>query len=282
LTTGSPAVDAGDNFGCPAADQRGEPRPTDGDSNSTIVCDIGAYEAGGTTHAAATPPGNDVMVEPLPPSGTTTTPVVVTFDAVTEGGYTNLVESTSGPANTGFKLGNPPLFFDISTSAGFTPPVEVCIDYSTVTFTNENNIKLFHYENGVWVNATSHHDKVNDIICGLVNSLSPFAMFEDEADTVPDAFTFIDVIKVPPNKTQTSNAVTITGIDAPAPISVSGGEYQIVNVTEWTTAAGTISNGQQVRVRHVSSRQLGTTTSTTLTVGGVSDTFSSKTVPKKK
>lgn len=38
LLAGSPAIDAGDNSGCPATDQRGVPRPV----NS--ICDIGAYE----------------------------------------------------------------------------------------------------------------------------------------------------------------------------------------------------------------------------------------------
>ncbi len=40
LLPGSPAIDAGDDARCPAADQRGAPRP--GGAN----CDIGAYEAG--------------------------------------------------------------------------------------------------------------------------------------------------------------------------------------------------------------------------------------------
>lgn len=50
LTAGSPAVDAGDPLvpgdsgSCPTTDQRGEPRPTDGDGDGGDVCDIGAYE----------------------------------------------------------------------------------------------------------------------------------------------------------------------------------------------------------------------------------------------
>ncbi|MCL4394126.1 MAG: hypothetical protein M1482_04855 [Chloroflexi bacterium] len=45
LLTGSPAIDAGANSGCPSNDQRGISRPKDGDGDATSVCDLGAYEA---------------------------------------------------------------------------------------------------------------------------------------------------------------------------------------------------------------------------------------------
>ena len=44
LPAESPAVDAGDDAACPAADQRGVTRPQDGDEDGTAVCDIGAFE----------------------------------------------------------------------------------------------------------------------------------------------------------------------------------------------------------------------------------------------
>lgn len=45
LMPGGPAIDAGDNNGCPAADQRGVSRPVDGDNSGAAVCDMGSYEA---------------------------------------------------------------------------------------------------------------------------------------------------------------------------------------------------------------------------------------------
>jgi hypothetical protein len=45
---GSPAIDGGSNAACPATDQLGTARPTDGDDNGTAVCDIGAVESSGS------------------------------------------------------------------------------------------------------------------------------------------------------------------------------------------------------------------------------------------
>jgi len=96
-------------------------------------------------------------------------------------------------------------------------------------------------------------------------------------DTTPDAFTFTDVTGQALSTVVESNAITVAGINAAAAISVTGGEYQI-NGGAWTSAAGTVTNGQTVKVRHTTSGSNSTATNTTLTIGGVSDTFTTTTL----
>jgi hypothetical protein len=96
------------------------------------------------------------------------------------------------------------------------------------------------------------------------------------SDDTPDAFSFTDQTGVNILSTVTSNAITVAGIDTASAISITGGEYS-VNGGAWTSSPGTVVNADTVEVRHTSSASYETATNTALTIGGVSDTFTSTT-----
>ena len=93
-------------------------------------------------------------------------------------------------------------------------------------------------------------------------------------DKIPDQFTFTDQTNVAVGKTVTSNIITVSGIDPKVtiPISISGGTYSI-NGGAYTSAIGTVSNGDTVTVQQTASSLSHTTTNATLIIGGVSGTF---------
>jgi hypothetical protein len=94
------------------------------------------------------------------------------------------------------------------------------------------------------------------------------------ADTTPDAFSFTPQTNVALITVVESNTITVSGINTASPISVTaGGEYS-VNGGAYTAAAGTVNNGDTVRVRQTSSSSVLTKTDVTLTIGGVASTFS--------
>lgn len=95
-------------------------------------------------------------------------------------------------------------------------------------------------------------------------------------DGTPDAFTFNPAPNAEPSTAQTSNLITITGINIPVAVSITGGTYS-KNTGTYASGAGTAVNGDTFRVQHLSSSAFSTPVNTTLTVGGVSDTFTSTT-----
>ena len=96
------------------------------------------------------------------------------------------------------------------------------------------------------------------------------------ADRIPSTFSFTDQTGVMKNTEVTSAAITVAGINAAAVILVTGGAYQIGSGS-FTSDAGTVTNGQTVQVKHTSSSKFSTAVNTTLTIGGVSDVFTSTT-----
>jgi hypothetical protein len=99
-----------------------------------------------------------------------------------------------------------------------------------------------------------------------------FVVSTGVSDTTPDAFTFAPLSGVPTSSINTSAPIMVSGINAPAPISTMGGTYSI-NGGPFTAAAGTVNNGAMVQLQVIASPAASTPTSATLTIGGVSGTF---------
>lgn len=92
-------------------------------------------------------------------------------------------------------------------------------------------------------------------------------------DTTPNPISFTASTNAQTNATVNSPTVAISGIDTATPVSISGGEYSISGAA-FTSAAGSITSGQTLTVRLTASDKTNTQKTVTVTVGGVSATFS--------
>lgn len=98
----------------------------------------------------------------------------VEFSSVTTSGTTTQATSTTPPpAGTGqFQLSGG-LYYDFNTTATFSCPCIITLPYDPLTTPNP---RIYHLENGVWVDVTTSVDTVNHTVTGVVSSFSFFAV----------------------------------------------------------------------------------------------------------
>jgi hypothetical protein len=106
--------------------------------------------------------------------------IELTFSNVISGGSITATvispDDLTAPANFELLGGSA---FDISTDATFSGQITVCIGYNPALLVgiNEEDLRLFHYVGGVPEDITQLPvDTVNKKVCGITNSLSPFAI----------------------------------------------------------------------------------------------------------
>jgi hypothetical protein len=104
------------------------------------------------------------------------------------------------------------------------------------------------------------------------NQLSLFA-FAVPADTTPDTFGFTGVTNAELSTQYTSNTITLSGTNTSTTITIIGGEYSL-NSGSFTTVAGSVSAGDTIVLRAFSSVWNSILTSTILTIGWVSASYS--------
>ncbi len=140
---------------------------------------------------------------------------------------------------------------------------------SAGTVTNGMVVELRHTTAAAFSTATHSTLTIGDVS-------ATFSSITEVTDTVPDAFSFVGQTGLATNVLSTSAPMTVSGTNAPAAISISGGSYS-VNGGPFITAAGSVNSGDQVRVQRVTASTANSTVQATLTISGVSGTFSAST-----
>jgi hypothetical protein len=137
------------------------------------------------TAAQNTPTGTDVSV--------TEGDVTVTFENVTAPGDTEVTQSTTGtPPPPNVYMCDPPVYYNIETTATFEGTVEICVQYDD-TVCSEDDLNLYHLVTlcdlsgceDVWMPVTTSVDTTANIICGEVTSLSEFLLASAAPPVVP-------------------------------------------------------------------------------------------------
>lgn len=115
----------------------------------------------------------------------TTPPAVIdlTFPEVTSGGTVLAQLATPGaggypPLPADSTGGTAGLFFDLTASTGFVPPVTICVTFDPTRFDEPSTIGLFHYVAGAWVRLDAAQSPAPGFICAEVESFSPFALLD--------------------------------------------------------------------------------------------------------
>jgi hypothetical protein len=150
----------------------------------------------------------------------------VQYDNVFSPGNTLLTQVTpsSVPIPALWNVGATPQYWDITANVAYSGNVHVCLNYDPAQVpAPEGSLRLLHYQNGQWVNVTTSVDVVNNQICGVVSSLSPFVIAKPtNATGVGDAplpVTFALRANVP----NPFNPITTIAYDVPQ----SGGDVSI-------------------------------------------------------
>lgn len=183
-------------------------------------------------------------------------------------------------------------------NTGLTPTNGSYASVNTLTFDRYGTAFIgtsagaYVYVSGSWIAintgfANSASQVVNALVFDSADNLyaattagvykSTNASTAPPAVTTPNPFSFAAKTDVALSAVVESAAITVSGINSAAPISISGGEYAISGGS-YTSSAGTVLNGQTVTVRVTSSSAFGTASSAVLTIGGVTGSFSATTM----
>lgn len=183
-----------------------------------------------------TPPGTDVLVALTDPA-TGRILVIARFTRVTRSGISSFTSRIDGPPPPpGYRAGEPPIVYDVTTTALFDGPAVVCLDASMQRFANPPP-RIFHFEGTSWVDRTLSIDATTQTVCASVAALSPFALF-----TAADATPPVTTIAASPGPNQagwnrTDVTLVLSAADGPG-----GSGVRRVHATLTGAQTGTLSD----------------------------------------
>ena len=154
--------------------------------------DTGGYRSGAVflfdpgvdiNFGGSTPAGSDVDVN-------FENDVSLNFENVNSEGETTVTETTTGPPPpSGFQIVpvDPPIYYNISTTAAYSGLITIQINYdeAQLNVMSEDELKLYHYDDGSFVDITIEVNTVENYIKGQTSSLSEFAIATLEDNIVP-------------------------------------------------------------------------------------------------
>jgi secreted trypsin-like serine protease len=162
-----------------------------------------------------------------------------------------------------------------STPSGISCGSSCSANFSSGTLVTLTATPAFGSSFAGWSGACSGSTSTCNVSMSAARNVT--ASFTLIPDTTPGAFSFPSQAGVTVGSTVTSAAVTPTGYNAATAITVSNGQYSIGCSGSFTSVSGTLSPGQSLCLRHTAAGAPATTVTTTVSVGGVSATFSSTT-----
>jgi hypothetical protein len=253
------------------------PVPISVTSGSTYSINGGPF----TSASGTVQPGDQVVVQTIGAATyNTTSSAIVTIGGVTST-YT-VTTAAQPPQQAGFtpvtgssvgvlQMSNPITITIITTAAPISVSSGAEYSINGGPFTSAAGTVQPGDQVVVEIDAPSSYDSTATAVLTIGGAASSFAVTTGAEPVLQGSFTSVSGAAL--SSTLNSNPITVTGITTPAVISITGGQYSI-NGGAFTSLAGTVQPGDQVSVQMTGPSAYGATSTTTLTVDGVSATFS--------
>jgi hypothetical protein len=193
---------------------------------------------------------------------------------VLQGGFTPL----TGTAPSSVQVSNPIAVTGTTIPAAITVGSGALYSINGGPFTSAPGVVQPGDQVRLQVTTSSAYNTTSSAIVTIGGVNSTFTVTTAAQPVLQGGFTAVS--SAAPSSVQVSNPITVTGTTIAVPITVSSGAQYSINGAPFTSAAGVVEPGDQVRVQLTASSAYSTPASATLDIGGVETKFSVSTGPQ--